>query len=292
METRDLEIFRAVYECGGFAKAAPRLNTVQSNVSARIKHLEQMLGATLFRRSRRTVEATDAARRLYDYAGRLLTLEAEMRQQVAKPRGVAGALRLGAMETTTAARLPDYFRRMRQAYPDVAVDLQTAPTLELIQGVLTHRMEAALIGGVTDHPLLAHQIVFEEELALFGASDEALSDLSRQPILVFRAGCAYRRHLEVYLANHNIFPVQIMEMGTLDGILGCVAAGMGITMLPRSAVAQHRLSGELSSRRLPPESERIATNLIYRKEDGPSAALKAFMDVLPIRHPRASADLQ
>lgn len=283
METRDLHIFRAVYECGGFAKAAPRLNTVQSNISARIKHLEQLFDAPLFRRSRRMVEPTEAAHRLYDYAGRMLALEDEMRQRVAKPELTAGPLRLGAMETTTAVRLPDCLRRLRAAHPDLLVELHTGPSMDLIQAVLQHRVDAALIGGVADHPALAYRTAFEEELALFGADEAALSDLADQPILVFRAGCSYRRHLEVFLANQNVFPAQVMEMGTLDGILGCVAAGMGITMLPRSAVEQHRLAGEVATRRLPAASERVATNLIYRNDDGPSDALKAFVEALPNR---------
>lgn len=282
MDSKDLEIFRAVYETGGFAKAGQRLHTVQSNVSARIKFLETSLNVLLFRRTRRHVQATEAGDLLYDYAGRILSLEREMRQRLIRPETVAGTLRLGAMETTTAVRLPDYFRDLRQAHPEIAVDMQTGPTLDLIQAVCRHQLDAALIGGTADHPMLAHHKVFDEELALFASDADALADLASQPILVFRAGCAYRRHLEVFLANQNVFPARIMEMGTLDGILGCVAAGLGITMLPRSAVEQHRLRAGLVERALPEATARISTNLIYhRRDEGENPALQAFLSVLP-----------
>src|SRR5262245_28464360 len=122
MELSDLLVFRTVVEAGGVTRAAEKLNRVQSNVTTRIRHLEEQLGVNLFIREGKRLHLSPAGKVLLDYAGRLLDLAREARESVhdTKPRGL---FRLGAMESTTSIRLPAPLSEYCQRYPDVTLEL-------------------------------------------------------------------------------------------------------------------------------------------------------------------------
>src|SRR5215207_3789464 len=130
MELSDLGIFQAVVEAGGITRAAARLHRVQSNVTTRIKQLEEKLGVALFRREGRQLQLTPAGLVLHDYAGRLLTLAREAREALSDqtPRGL---LRLGAMESTAAIRLPEPLSAYHRRYPDVTLELHSGNPQQL-----------------------------------------------------------------------------------------------------------------------------------------------------------------
>ena len=121
MELSDLRIFQAVVRAGGITRAAAQLHRVQSNVTTRVKQLEEKLDTELFLREGKRMQLTPAGTMLLDYADRLLALAQEAREALhdQTPRGL---LRLGAMESTAAVRLPgplsEYHRRYPQAVPD------------------------------------------------------------------------------------------------------------------------------------------------------------------------------
>ncbi|HYD98074.1 MAG TPA: LysR family transcriptional regulator, partial [Alphaproteobacteria bacterium] len=241
MDSGDLKVFAAVARLGGMNRAAAALNTVQSNVTARIQQLEATLGVPLFHRHSRGVGLTDAGRRLLPYAERAALLLAEARRAVADDGTPKGGLAVGAMETTTALRLPAVLAAYAAAHPAVDLVLRTGTTCELTQAVLEHRLEGALVCGPVDHPELEARPAFREELVLVAARHLAGPDvLAGRPelkIIVFRAGCSYRQKLESLLAGRGVADPRRLEFGTLDGILGCVAAGVGVTLLPRGVVA-------------------------------------------------------
>src|SRR5580692_9847360 len=105
MDVSDLRIFEAVSRLGSMNRAAAELHTVQSNVTARIRALEENLGVTLFQRHARGVIMTSAAKRLLPFVGRITKLVSDA-QTAARDEGAPnGALLLGSMETTAALRL-------------------------------------------------------------------------------------------------------------------------------------------------------------------------------------------
>src|SRR6185503_14415714 len=115
-----LEIFRAVAEHGGITKAAARLDRVQSNVTTRVKQLEDRLGTALFLRQKGRLRLSSEGRVLLEYADRLLHLASEA-EAALRDRKPAGTLRLGALESTAATRLPPILSRFHRAYPEVRV---------------------------------------------------------------------------------------------------------------------------------------------------------------------------
>lgn len=281
MDAADLRVFEAVARLGGMNRAAAELNTVQSNVTARIRQLEDALGAPLFRRHSRGVALTDAGQRLLPYAERVRHLLDDARRAVRDDGAPRGALTVGSLETTAALRLSPLLASYVAAYPAVDLVLRTGTTAELVDAVLARRMEGAFVCGPVAHPDLAAEVAFREELAVVSApsvpSLEALAGADGLKIVVLRAGCSYRQRLEEILATRGVVKVRRLEFGTLDAILGCVAAGLGLTLLPKSVVGAAWRDGRVAIHTLPPAEARVETLFIRRRDAFVSSALAAFL---------------
>src|SRR5438105_12955121 len=107
---------------------------------------------------------------------------------------------------------------------------------------------------------------------------KALQASPKFKILVFRAGCTYRVHLEALLAAQGIVELRRLEFGTLEGIIGCVGAGIGVTLLPRAVVASAAAVGRVALHRLPPEEARAETVLVRRPAAFAATALLRFLE--------------
>lgn len=281
MEMRQLKIFCAVAEHGSFTAAADKVHTVQSNVTMRVKELETELNQQLFIRQKSGVVLTSAGQTFLGYARRILQLTDESRTALLDTGTPSGLLRLGSMETTAAIRLPQVLAKYRKRHPGVQLSLMTGTTAELIKAIETHRLDGAFVGGFHQNTALTQEQVFEEELALlsgngFASLDALIDQVPQQTVLVFRTGCFYRSTLDHWFYQAGLVPNQIMEMGTLDGILSCVASGMGITLLPRSIAEQSGLRKSIRCHTVPREFATIATVFIRRNDTLPSSALTAF----------------
>lgn len=284
MDAADLKVFEAVLRLGGMGRAAAELNTVQSNVTARIRRLEQELGTPLFRRLPRGVEPTPAGERLLPYARRLARLLEDARRAALDDGTPQGALVLGSLETTAALRLSPALTAFAAAHPAVDLTLRTGTTCELLQAVLDQRLEGALVCGPVTHPELEAEPVFTEELALLTApgigGPEALAAQPDLRIVVLRLGCSYRQRLEELLARRGIPAPRVLEFGTLEAIFGCVAAGLGITLLPRALVGPVWQAGRVAVHTLPPREARVETVFIRRRDAYRSAAAVAFLTMV------------
>ena len=205
MDAADLKIFAAVARCSGMNRAADELNTVQSNVTARVRALETEIGCPLFDRHSRGVALTAAGRRLLPYADNILRMFDEAARAARDDGEPGGTLTLGSLETTAALRLAPVLSRSWPRFPGVDLVLRTGTTCELIDDVLARRVEGAFVCGPVDHAELDVQTVFEEELVLLAApqvkSLRAALSAGDTRIVVLRAGCSYRQRSRVSLPS-------------------------------------------------------------------------------------------
>jgi DNA-binding transcriptional LysR family regulator len=286
MDAGDLAVFAAVARAGGITRAAQALNTVQSNVTQRIRLLEAELGVPLFYRHSRGVSLTTPGTRLLPYAERIIRLLGEARQATTEGPVARGRISLGALETATAMRLPPLLAAYAGACPEVDIEVHTGTSAALIEEVLAHRVEAAFVAAPAKHPELVAIPVVEEELVLVTAPwvtgiDALAAQAERRAIklVVFRPGCTYRAKLEAMLALRGVGGLRRLEFGTLDGIIGCVAAGIGATLLPRGVVAEAARAGRVALHALPPEESRVETLLIRHRDTFVSTALRRFIEM-------------
>ncbi|MDR3535345.1 MAG: LysR family transcriptional regulator [Acetobacteraceae bacterium] len=281
MDASDLRMFEAVARLGGIGRAAAELNTVQSNVTARIQALEHDLGCTLFDRHSRGVTLTEAGTRLLPYAAEVADVLARARRAVLDDGTPRGPLVIGSLETTAGLRLPPVLAAFSQACPAVDLTLRTGTTAESIADVLARRLEGAFVAGPVDHPDLLQTVVFREELVLVTAfALRRLPDLRQVAglrTLVLRVGCSYRQRLETVLATRGILDVRCQEFGSLDAILGCIGAGMGVTLLPRGVVAAAQREGRVAVHPLPEAEAMVDTLFVRRRDVRMTRALAAFL---------------
>jgi len=281
MDAADLRVFEAVAQSGGMNRAAADLHTVQSNVTARIRALEDELGRKLFERHSRGVALTAAGQRLLPYARRVAWLLDDAARAVRDDGSPRGPLTIGSLETTAALRLSPLFASFAAAFHEVDLAVRPGTTAELIAAVLDRTVEGAFVCGPVAHPALIERPMFEEELAILAApgigSIEAALRGGIARIVVLRAGCSYRARLEAVLARRGIQVPRLMEFGVLEAIFACVSAGLGITLLPRALIGPVWASGRVSVHRLPPEEALATTVFVHRREVHLSSALLAFL---------------
>lgn len=280
MDAKDLVTFEAVARLGGMGRAAHELNTVQSNVTQRVRRLEEALGVALFERSRAGARLTRAGERLMPYAARVGALLAEAGRAARDDGAPLGTLTIGSLETTAALRLSPVLASYVTAHPGVDLVLRTGTTAELIERVLDRELEGAFVCGPVVHPLLVATPVFEEELALLSApSERSVASLLGRPdlrLVILRTGCSYRQRLEEVLARRGIVGLRRLEFGTLEAILGAVAADLGVTLLPRALIGPAWRGGRITAHRLPSAESRVQTVFVRRRDMLCSSALTAF----------------
>lgn len=285
MDLSDLVIFRAVVEAGGVTRAAERLHRVQSNITTRIRQLEDKLGTPLFIREGKRLHLSPAGQVLLDYAQRLLALADEARDAVrdGQPRGT---LVLGAMESTSAVRLPGPLSDFVRLYPEVKLTLKTGNPQQLAAAVLAGTLDAALVTGpIVDGPF-EREPVYSEELVIVASAGHAAITGNRgksaappRSIVAFEQGCPHRARLEQWYAGRNSMPVQTIEITSYHAMLGCVVVGMGISLVPLSVLATFPERARLSVHALPPGSDSAQTDLVWRK-GAMSPKIKALVQVL------------
>ncbi|RFU46456.1 LysR family transcriptional regulator [Paraburkholderia sp. DHOC27] len=286
MDLSALTIFRAVVRENGVTRAAAKLNRVQSNVTTRIRQLEETLGVDLFIRDGRRLVLTPAGETLLPYAERLLALADEARHALVEDHP-QGRLRLGTMESTAASRLPRLLAIYHQRWPQVTLELATGVTRTLFDGVRSFEFDAALIARPIEpdalHAGLFESVpVFTEELVLCTPRGQApvttAHDVAGLTLIAFEAGCAYRSYAMRWYEQQGIRPTRVLELSSYHAIVACVAAGAGVAVAPRSVLELAGLDGEVDLHPLG-ELSRVDTLLVWRKGHF-SAALNALRDLL------------
>ena len=287
MELIDLITFSAVARNGGITRAAEELNTVQSNVTQRVKALEAEIGTALFERHSRGMTLTGAGRRLFPYAQRMAALSREAVLAARDDGEPKGPLAIGSMETTAAVRLPTLFAEFHRRFPEVTLTLTTATTGDLVAGVLNGTLDGAFVAAPIEHADLVATVAFHEELVLVTprrfaslAALRAGTPESGPTALVFRAGCTYRQRLEQLLTDFGWPSAARFELGTLDGMIGCVAAGMGVSVLPRAVVECSQQRKDVSLHTLDSPWSQVDTLFIQRRSAHQYSALSGFTSCL------------
>jgi DNA-binding transcriptional LysR family regulator len=288
MDLGDLRIFAAVAREGGITRAAERLHRVQSNITTRVRQLEQELGVQLFIRSGKRLHLAPAGQVLLDYAERLLDLAREAQEAVqdARPRGV---FRLGAMESTAAVRLPAPLSEYHRRYPEVTLELRTGNPQQLAAAILAGELDAALAAEPLPDAPFEKVAVYEEDLVIVAeAGHPPIAPKGDTPraIVAFEQGCPHRKRLEDWFTRRGALPERIIELSSYHAMLGCIVAGMGIALLPRSVLSTFPESKRLSIHTLPKGHDRAQTVLFWRKGAG-SSKINTLVEILSITRRRA-----
>jgi DNA-binding transcriptional LysR family regulator len=288
MEVRQLQIFRILAEELNFTRTAEKVHTVQSNVTAQIKSLEEELGSPLFDRLGRRVTLTEAGRRFQPFVQQALAAMEQGQRSIRDGEEPSGPLCIGAPESVLTYRLPQVLRAFRRRFPrvelvfrpyseatlalkleagkfDMAIHMADAPPQAAIQSMRL-RTERVFLLCDLDHPLAARPTVKP-------------ADLAGESLLLTEAGCGYRMKLDRVLALQNIRPGNVTEFSSVEAIKQCVAAGMGIALLPAIVVARELRQNQFRALHWAGPSLDMATYIIWHKDKWVSPAMAAFAEL-------------
>ena len=280
-----LEIFKAVAEQGSISAAAQHIHRVPSNLTTRIKQLEQDLGVELFIREKHRLRLSPAGWNFLEYTRRILDLVHEARLTVAG-EDPQGTFALGSLESTAAVRIPELLAAYNQRYPKVDLDLSTGPSGTMLEGVLGGRLVAAFVDGPVLHPNLEGMPAFEEEMVIIAPLNHPpvarARDVNGESIYAFRANCSYRHHFENWFVQDKAVPGKIFEMESYHGMLACVSAGAGLALMPRSMLDSMPGCATVSVWPLAENSRYLKTWLVWRRGTV-SRSLSVFVKLLEER---------
>lgn len=281
MEFSQLRIFQAVAEEGSVTRAAERLHRVPSNLSTRLRQLEEQLGVELFLRERQRLQLSPAGKVLLDYANRLSALrdEAVAAVQGGQP---AGDFVLGTMYSTAAIHLPALLARYHQQYPAVNLQVQAAPSGDLLEGLLSHRLDAALVDGPPRLAGLDGVPLCDEVLVLITSPEHSpvrsAKDVAGKAVFTFRQGCSYRMRLEAWYAHDHTPMGRVMEIESYQSMLACVIAGAGVALMAQSMLDSLPGRDRVRAHRLQPPFDHAETWLMWR-QGMRGANLQAWIDL-------------
>ncbi len=290
MDLAGLRIFRAVVEEGGVTRAAERLHRVQSNVTTRIRQLEEDLGVSLFIREGKRMHLSPAGQVLLGYAERMLDLAEEAREAVQDPRP-RGVFRLGAMESTAAVRLPGPLTEYHRRHPEVELQLRTGNPQQLATAILAGEIDAAFVAEPVPEAPFEQAVAFREELVMVAkAGHPPITADSPAPetIIAFETGCPHRSRLEKWFAARGEMPAHTIQLSSYHAMLGCVVVGMGVALLPKSVLETFPERARLSLHAMPEDLDHADTLLIWRKGAG-SPKIAALTEIIEERRNEATS---
>jgi DNA-binding transcriptional LysR family regulator len=269
MELSDLKIFQEVVLSGGITAAAQKLNRVPSNITARIQKLEQELETQLFVREKNRLRISPAGEQLLPYAKQMINLSQQAINEL-QQTSPKGHLSIGAMEAVAATRLTVPLMNFHKKYPEVDLQIETGPTGLLIEKVLSGRIDVALVADPNPDSRLDIHKVFEEELVLVSdLSHKKIThknDLSTRPTLLsFNHLCAYRGRMIDWAKNDSSTP-KVIEISSYHTLLSCVAAGMGVGIVPKVLLDDYPFSSSIQQHTLGKQWRLSSTAMIWRKD--------------------------
>lgn len=246
IELRHLRYFIAVAEELHFGHAAARLNISQPPLSQQIQILEQQIGARLLARTNRSVSLTPAGRQFLADSRQILSQVEEAAARAARlHQGETGELRIGFTSSAPFIKaVSDTLSSFRQHYPDVHIQTREINTREQIAPLNDGGLELGLMRNTLLPETLAWEVILREPLLamihrdhpLAARSGVSLVELAREPFVFFdpHVGTGLYDDILGLLRRYNLTPTITQEVGEAMTIVGLVAAGLGVSILPAS----------------------------------------------------------
>ena len=285
----DLEAVVVLAETLHFGRAADRLHVSQPALSKRIKRLEERIGGPLLVRGYRDVKLTEAGRLLAG-RGRHLIQESAATVALAQraARGEAGLLRIGFGIATILGLVPDVLLRFRRAYPEVQLSLRDMPTPDQVSALANREIDVGFVRRpVSDDRLVMRPVLDERLVAALGPRSPwvpkvGLRSVAGEPFIIIartRSASFYDHALSVCAAA-GFAPRIVQEAGELFTVLSLVRAGLGVSLVPRSA-ALMRLPG-VRFRELTISKAAWNIALAWHRDSDDAPLVRRFVEMVPI----------
>ncbi|RMF74047.1 MAG: LysR family transcriptional regulator [Planctomycetota bacterium] len=288
MDVRQLRYFVAVAETRSISRAAARCGVAQPSLSQQLQRLERRLGHRLFDRLPRGVALTDAGRALLPRARRVLAELRAAETAIADDLEAGrGRLIAGAIPTMAPYLLPPLVDRFRRRFPDCELTIREDFTERLVEALIDHELDVAIMSTPIDNPLIQVDVVGREELLLASAArpkrnrrpPTKADELRKRPAIVLHEMHCLGQQIESFCAARRLTRRVVCRSTQLDTIMRLVARDIGISFIPAMAAkadTSRKLRYESLGRRGPSREIAIA----YHVDRTRSRVSRAFSEML------------
>lgn len=248
LDLHRLNIFINIVEQKSFSKAAQRLSLTQPTVSQHVHFLEKYLGVPLFDRLGKEVRPTRAGRMLHSYALRLLRMADDAEQAVVFFKGTkSGTIVIGASNIPGEYILPEILGQFKNSYPGIAVAVQQADTIGIVDKLVNYEIDFGVIGARIKHDQLLCSRFLDDELCLVisprhplaGQQSVEAAELAALPFIMREPGSGTRMMVEQGLHRAGIQAARlniIAELGSNSAVKQAVKAGLGCSFVSQRSV--------------------------------------------------------
>jgi DNA-binding transcriptional LysR family regulator len=289
MDTRQLQAFCAVVEKKSFSHAAEQLGVTQPAVSLQVRALEDRVGQTLLDRSGRRVEPTEAGRRLYRSAQRMLALEEQLLEEVAAEDGrIGGTLAIGASTGPGAHLVPLLLCEFQAQHPDLHVALSIWDTQTVIEKVADRQLELGVVGALRRHRSLEFEPLVRDEIVLAvppghsaAGGTITVEELRDETLIVMQEGAGVRQVVEEELRRAGLRLRGVepkLELGLQESVKSAVSAGYGVSFISRTAVEGELAAGRLAAAQVEGVEPVRQIYIVRARGRTPTRAAEAFLD--------------
>jgi DNA-binding transcriptional LysR family regulator len=291
LDVRQLEMFRAVAEEGGFTRAAQRLNVSQSAVSRQVKLLEEELGGLLLHRTGKGVTLTGQGELLLKAANRIHRDIQDVAWQISETQKLQrGMLSLGGGMTVCMHVLPRLLKKFRSLYKDVDLRVTSGTSEAILRLVRNHQVDLGLLTLPIVAADLEVQPVLKEEMVVVTAPRHPLTrertvdakSLGRYPLVLFERGSNTRKVLDEFFLEQEIPTDVAMETENVEIIKAMVASGLGISVIPYAAIARDMRAGRFGWARLRGRRLYREAGWVYLKSDHVPRAIPEMLRVFDL----------
>jgi DNA-binding transcriptional LysR family regulator len=291
MDVRQLEMFRAVAEEGGFTRAAQRLHVSQSAVSRQVRLLEEELGGRLLHRSGKGVTPTAQGELLLRAANRIHRDLQDVAWQISETQKLQrGMLSLGGGMTVCMYVLPRLLKKFRSLYQDVELRVTSGTSEAILRLVRNHQVDLGLLTlPVVAADLVVHPVL-KEEMVVVTAPRHALArertvdarSLGRYPLILFERGSNTRKVLDEFFLEQEVPANVAMETENVEIIKAMVASGLGVSIVPYTAIAHDTRGGRFGWARIRGHRLYREAGWVYLKSDHVPRAIPELLRVFDL----------
>ena len=285
-----VEGFLEVARRGSVSRAAEALFITQPTLTARLHGLEKELGSPLFLRTPHGMRLTDAGRAWVPYAERALRALVEGRDALEQVvSGSTGRLMIAAAPAVSTYVLPELLERFVAMHPRVEVSVRTGHSEDVVDLVLRDEVQIGL-GRAIRHPDLELRPFHTEELVLVSSpdhpfarrSDVTIAEVAGQKLIMFDRTSSYYEITQGAFLASGVKPRSLMELDSIEAAKKMVERGLGVALLPGSAVAREVGGGTICVVGMKDAPPMHNTIVAYRRRDAgkPEGVVAAFLTLI------------
>lgn len=261
-----------------FTKAAEMLHMTQPAVTFQIRQLEEYFNTRLFDRTHNRISLTAAGERIYEYAGRILSLYAEMESKVRELTGdVSGILIIGASTTIAEYVLPSLLGEFKEKHPGVNIRLKVSNSLGIVHMVEDNSVDVGIVESPIANKSLQVDVCWLDRLVFICPPQHPLAqrpaiagrDLVGLPFVCREEGSGTRDFIGGWLSRQNMSLNDLtisVEVGNPEAVKSAVEAGLGVSILSQATVVKEQKLGTLAARPLDPPLERPFSLVVQRQK--------------------------